>query len=509
MGMNQLFSPSAGLSSGLLGGGMLWDVRALVLLLHLLLVTRASLSTARTQIPRKEIWAKEGVPVQLPCTLSSNLSSGYSFLHKVTVTWSHRHQDRTPGASWYRVFSVGPAGLRSISPPFHPRVHLGELSLHRGDFSLWLRPACLTDAGEYRAQVHFETGDLRCHLLLRVGQASVTASPPGPLVTSGLVLLNCSFNRPDPPRAVVWSRGGIPIIPSSRHFPFEGFLFLPYVTLSDAGPWDCCITYPDGFNVSVAHHLQVLGLEPLVQKTVYVGEGSKVELPCHLSPGPGILPGLIAQWTLPQGRGSDLVAGDDRNSFALRLDNVSRAQAGLYHCNLSFQGHQLSAAITLAVITVTAKSFGSSSSQKGLLCEVTPMFRQEHFLWTTLDNQTLENPPGPWLKIGDKEQQVNQWQCQVYQGAQQCGAVVYNLELQGTGAQLSERTPKAMKGGKQFPLLLSLGILLLLLSGAGAAVFLLRQRKLPRRFSALEDAVQKFQRQNIAEQMESESYCQT
>ncbi|XP_007503729.2 lymphocyte activation gene 3 protein isoform X2 [Monodelphis domestica] len=484
---------------------MLWDVRALVLL-HLLLVTRAG-----THIPRKEVqivWAKEGVPVQLPCTLSNNFSAGYSFLQKVTVTWWHRHQNRTPQASWYRVFSVGPAGLRSVSPPFHPRVQLGEFSLHRGDFSLWLRPASLTDAGEYRAQVHYETGELRCHLLLRVGRASVTASPPGPLVTSSMVLLKCSFNRSDLPGDVLWSRGGIPLIPSSRHFPFEGLLFLSNITVSDSGPWDCCIIYPDGFNISVTHQLNVLGLEPLEHKTVYVGEGSKVELPCHLSPGPGTLPGLVAQWTLPRGRGSSLVSGDDRNSFALKLDHVSRAQAGLYRCDVSFQGHQLSAVITLAVITVTAKSFGSSSSQKGLLCEVTPMFKQEHFLWTTLDNQTLENPPGPWLEIGDEEQHVNQWQCQVYQGAQQCGAVVYNLGLQETGAQLSERTPKAVKGGKQLSLLLSLGILLLLLFGAGA-VFLLRQRKLPRRFSALEDAVQKFQRQNIAEQMESESYCQT
>nr|XP_020850018.1 lymphocyte activation gene 3 protein isoform X3 [Phascolarctos cinereus] len=402
---------------------MLWEVRSLAQLLLLLLVARAG-----TQIPRKEVqvvWAKEGFPVQLPCILSSihqNLSRRHSFLWRVTVTWQ-RWQDRTPQASWYTVFRVGPGGLRSVRLPPQPRLQLGGLSLHQGDFSLWLRPAWLTDAGEYRARVHFENGDLRCHLCLRFGQAS--------------------------------------------------------------------------------------GLEPLTQKTVYVGEGSKVELPCHLSPALGTMPGLIAQWTLPWGRGSCLVSGDDKSSFALRLDHVSRAQAGAYNCSLSFQGHQLSAVVTLAVITVTAKSFGSSSSRKGLLCEVTPTLRQEHFLWTTLDNQTLENPPGPWLELGDEELQVEQWQCRVYQGTQQCGAVVYNLGLQGTGAQLSGRNPKVLKGGKYLPLLVSLGILLLLFSGVGAAVFRLRQSKLPGSFSALEDAAQRPQRQNKTEEMEPESQCQS
>ncbi|XP_072509910.1 lymphocyte activation gene 3 protein isoform X3 [Notamacropus eugenii] len=487
---------------------MLWEVRSLVQLLLVLLVARAG-----TQVSRKEVqvvWAKEGFPVRLPCILSStsqNLPTRPAFLWKVTVIWQ-RWQDRIPQARWHTVFRVGPGGLRSVRLPPQPRLQLGGLSLHQGDFSLWLRPAWLTDAGEYRARVHFEHGDLRCHLCLRFGQASVTASPPGPVVTSGLVLLNCSFDRPDLPKAVLWSRGRIPIIPSSQHFPVGNLLFLSHVTPSDAGPWDCCVIYPDGFNVSITHHLIVLGLEPLTQETVYVGEGSKVELPCHLSPAPGTMPGLIAQWTLPWGRGSCLVSGDDKSSFALRLDNVSRAQAGTYNCSLSFQGHQLSAVVTLAVITVTAKSFGSSSSRKGLLCEVTPMLRQEYLLWTTLDNQTLENPPGPWLEVGDEELKVDQWQCQVYQGIQQRGAVVYNLGLQGTGAQLSGGNPKALNGGKQLPLFLSLGILLLLFSGVGAAVFRLRPIQLPRRFSALECAAQSSHGQNKAEEMEPENQCQ-
>ncbi|XP_072509913.1 lymphocyte activation gene 3 protein isoform X6 [Notamacropus eugenii] len=399
---------------------MLWEVRSLVQLLLVLLVARASLSIAGTQVSRKEVqvvWAKEGFPVRLPCILSStsqNLPTRPAFLWKVTVIWQ-RWQDRIPQARWHTVFRVGPGGLRSVRLPPQPRLQLGGLSLHQGDFSLWLRPAWLTDAGEYRARVHFEHGDLRCHLCLRFGQASVTASPPGPVVTSGLVLLNCSFDRPDLPKAVLWSRGRIPIIPSSQHFPVGNLLFLSHVTPSDAGPWDCCVIYPDGFNVSITHHLIVL---------------------------------------------------------------------------------------------VTAKSFGSSSSRKGLLCEVTPMLRQEYLLWTTLDNQTLENPPGPWLEVGDEELKVDQWQCQVYQGIQQRGAVVYNLGLQGTGAQLSGGNPKALNGGKQLPLFLSLGILLLLFSGVGAAVFRLRPIQLPRRFSALECAAQSSHGQNKAEEMEPENQCQ-
>ncbi|XP_051817003.1 lymphocyte activation gene 3 protein [Antechinus flavipes] len=488
---------------------MQWEVRSLTQLLLLLLVTRAG-----TQMPSKEVqvvWAKEGFPVQLPCILSSiqqNFSRGHSFIWKVTVTWQH-WQDRTPQARWYTVFRVGPGGLRSVRLSLQSRLQLGRLGLHQGDFSLWLHPARLTDAGEYRARVQFENDDLRCHLCLRFGQASVTASPPGPIVISGLVLLNCSFTRPDLPEAVLWSRGRVPINPSSQHFPLGSLLFLPHVTLSDAGPWNCCVVYPDGFSVSITHHLKVLGLEPLTPKTVYVGEGSKVELPCHLSPALGTMPGLIAQWTLPWGRGSCLVSGDDKSSFALRLDHVSRAQAGTYNCSLSFQGHQLNAVVTLAVITVTAKSFGSSSSRKGLLCEVTPVFGQEHLQWTSLDNQTLENPPGPWLELGDEELQVDRWQCQVYQGAQQYGAVVYNLGLQGTGAQLSERNPKAQKGGKELPLILSFGILFLLLFGVGAAVFRFRQGQFLRSFSALEDAAQKPQRQSKAEEMEPECPCQS
>ncbi|XP_043823799.1 LOW QUALITY PROTEIN: lymphocyte activation gene 3 protein [Dromiciops gliroides] len=480
---------------------MVWEVRSLAQLLLLLLVDRG------TQTPTKEVqvvWAKEGSPVQLPCILSSNQPKLLGFLQKVTVTWQH-WQDRTPQAKWYTVFRVEPGGLQSVGLPLQSRLQLGELGFHKGDFSLWLHPAWLTDAGEYRVWANFETSHLICHLRLHFGHASVTASPPGPIVTSDPVLLNCSFNRPDPPEAVLWSRGRVPIIPSSQHFPVGGLLFLAHVTLSDAGPWDCCIIYPDGLNVSLTYHLSVLGLEPLTQKTVYVGEGSNVELPCHLSPGLGTMPGLIAQWTLPWGRGSFRVSGNDKRSFALRLEHVSRAQAGTYNCSLSFQGYQLSAAVTLAVITVTDKSFGSSRSRKGLLCEVTPMLKQERILWTPLDNQTLENPPGPWLELGHEELQVDQWQCKVCQGTQQCGAVVYDLGLQGTGVRLSGRNPKAQKGETQLSLFLILSALLVLFLGVGAALLFLRRSQVTAgSVSALEDAASEPQGQNKAEKWSPE-----
>lgn len=77
-----------------------------------------------------------------------------------------------PAASFYTVLRLAPGGLRSGRPPLQPRVQLEERGFQRGDFSLWLRPAQRTDAGEYRAAVSFRDSAHTCRVRLRVGQAS-------------------------------------------------------------------------------------------------------------------------------------------------------------------------------------------------------------------------------------------------------------------------------------------------------------------------------------------------
>lgn len=91
--------------------------------------------------------------------------------------------------------------------------------------------------------------------------------------------------------------------------------------------------------------------EPPVPLTVYAGAGSQVELPCPLPPGVGTQSSLTAQWAPPGGGPDVLVAGDEDGNFTLRLEAVSRAQAGTYTCRIHLQGQQLSTTVTLAVIT--------------------------------------------------------------------------------------------------------------------------------------------------------------
>ncbi|XP_054300451.1 lymphocyte activation gene 3 protein isoform X4 [Pongo pygmaeus] len=326
------------------------------------------------------VWAQEGAPAQLPCSPTIPLQD-LSLLRRAGVTWQHQPDSGPPApapghplapgphpaapSSWgprprrYTVLSVGPGGLRSGRLPLQPRVQLDERGRQRGDFSLWLRPARRADAGEYRAAVHLRDRALSCRLRLRLGQASMTASPPGSLRTSDWVILNCSFSRPDRPASVHWFRnrgqGRVPVRESPHHHLAESFLFLPQVSPMDSGPWGCILTYRDGFNVSIMYNLTVLGLEPPTPLTVYAGAGSRVELPCRLPPGVGTPSFLTARWTPPEG-GPDLLVTGDNGDFTLRLEDVSQAQAGTYTCHIHLQGQQLSATVTLAIITGAQRS---------------------------------------------------------------------------------------------------------------------------------------------------------
>ncbi|XP_029415677.1 lymphocyte activation gene 3 protein isoform X1 [Nannospalax galili] len=459
----------------------------------------------------KVVWAQEGTPAHLPCrpTIPNQDSS---FLRIRGVTWQHQPNRRMPSPRGrapqrYTMLSMSSGGLLSWRLPVNPRVQLEERGLQRGDFSLWLRPVLRADAGEYHALVRLGDPDpdrtLACHLLLRVGQASMIANPPGVLRPSDRVILNCSYSRPDPPASVHWFRGQARVpVQESHHHLAESFLILPRVSPLDSGPWGCVLTYRDGFNVSITYNLMVLGLEPLAPLTIYVGVGSRVELPCYLSPGVGTPSFLIAKWASPGG-GPDLqVPGKDGN-FTLLLKAVSLAQAGTYTCSIHLQGQQLSTTVTLAVITVTPKSIGLPGSLGKLLCEVTPTSGQEHLVWSPLGKQSGKSFPGPWLELQKARLLSQPWQCQVYQGERLLGAAVYIAES-SPGAQSSGRIPSDLKGG-YLPLSLFPGIFSLFLLVTGAFGFHLWRRQWRwRRFSALEHGIHPPRAQSKTEALEQE-----
>ncbi|OBS76319.1 hypothetical protein A6R68_17248, partial [Neotoma lepida] len=477
------------------------------LLLGLLLLRLLWEAPVVASKPGKEdsvVWAQEGTPVQLPC--SPQLPHrNLSFLRRGGVTWQHQPDGGQPAPTPafdlkgmpspgrpaphpYTILSMAPGGLRSGRLPMHPRVQLDERGLQRGDFSLWLRPALRADAGEYHAVVRFPDRTLSCHLRLRVGQASMIANPPGPLGPSDWVVLNCSFSRPDRPVSVHWFQGQsrVPVLISSHHYLAESLLFLPHVRPLDSGIWGCVLTYRDGFNVSITYNLKVLGLEPLAPLTVYAAAGSRVELPCHLPPGVGTSSSLIAKWTPPGGGPERLVTGKN-GSFTLHLEAVGLEQAGTYTCSMHLQGQQLSANVTVAVITVTRQSFGLSGSPGKLLCEVTPASGQERFVWRPLNNQ-FRSSPGPKLEMQEARFLSEPWQCQLYEGQKLLGAATHIAES-SPGARSARRTSGDLKGDHLF-LLLILGSFSLFLLATGAFGFHLWRRKwLRRRFSALENGI--------------------
>ncbi|KAM4819673.1 lymphocyte activation gene 3 protein [Thomomys bottae] len=387
------------------------------------------------------------------------------------------------------VLSVSPEGLHLGRPPLRARVRLAERGVQRGDFSLWLHPALRSDAGHYRATVQLGDKTLSCHLRLRLGQASMAVSPPGPLWTSDRVVLKCCFERPELPASVRWFRGQglgrVPVRESLHQHMAESFLFLSHVSPADSGPWGCVLAYTDGFSVSCTHNLTVLGLEPPAPLTVYTAAGSRAELPCRLSPGLGNPSSLVAKW-VPPGRGPDVqVAGKD-GDFTLRLEAVSLAQAGNYTCLVPWQGRSLQATITLAVITVTLQSSGPGGSPARLRCEVTPASGREKFLWQLLaPGSQRTTAPGPWLEGREIGLPSQSWQCQLYQEERLLGAAVY-LQESRQGARHSGKAPGPLRGS-HVALLLTLGALSLLLVVAGACGFhRWKGQWLQRRFSALE-----------------------
>ncbi|XP_004692621.1 PREDICTED: lymphocyte activation gene 3 protein [Condylura cristata] len=509
----------------------MWEAWFLVLLLEQLLWV-APVGASGHEAEVQLVWAEEGAPVQLPC--SSTIPLQDLSRQRTEVTWQHLPDWGPPGAApspppalrrgpaapsglgtgprGYTVLRLTPGGLRSGRPPLQPRVQLRERGLRRGDFSLWLRPAQRADAGEYRATVRLRHRDqnrdrvFACRLHLRVGQAQMTATPPGSLRTNDWVILNCSFSRPDLPASVRWFRGPgrAPVEKSPEHHFAGSLLFLPQVSPLDSGPWGCMLSYRDGFSVVVTYNLTVLGLEPPVPLTVYAAAGSVVELPCRLPLGVGSQFPVTAKWT-PPSPGPDLVVTENSGNFTLRLEAVSQAQAGTYTCHVHLQRQKLSATVTLAVITVTLKSFGLPGNLGKLLCEVTPASGQERFVWSLLDQQSWRSSPGPWLPVQEASLLSQPWQCQLYQGERLLGTAEYFTELFGPGPQRLGGTLGTLKTG-HLSLFLILGALFLFVLMTGAFGFHL-WRKLqwrPRRFSALEHGIHPPQAQSKTGGLEQE-----
>ncbi|KAH0521187.1 Lymphocyte activation gene 3 protein [Microtus ochrogaster] len=143
-------------------------------------------------------------------------------------------------------------------------------------------------------------------------------------------------------------------------------LWLRPARRADAGEYHAVVRFPDRtlfcrLRLRVG---QASSLEPLAPLTVYAAAGSRVELPCHLPQAMGTSSSLTAKWTPPGGGSERLVAGKS-GSFALRLETVGLEQAGTYTCSVHLQGRQLSAVVTLAVITGARSARRASGDLKG------------------------------------------------------------------------------------------------------------------------------------------------
>lgn len=129
------------------------------------------LGVVRLHLPQGFLSLEFHKPISLPC------SGQLALAPSLSPAPGPRPVGRAPrgsGPHRYVVLRLTPGGLRLGRPPLQPRVQLEERSLQRGDFSLWLRPARRTDAGEYSAAVQLRDRALACRLRLRVGQASST-----------------------------------------------------------------------------------------------------------------------------------------------------------------------------------------------------------------------------------------------------------------------------------------------------------------------------------------------
>ncbi|XP_072810771.1 lymphocyte activation gene 3 protein isoform X2 [Vicugna pacos] len=520
------------------------------LFLQLLWVAAVEAPDPGAEVP--VVWAQEGAPAQLPCSPTIP-PQDLSLLRTRHVTWQHlpdRYASQTgapgppnpaakasgptiQGPSQSSAFSPELSGsLKPVAqPPRPPLLHSSaSLSSAEGPLTPMSQnmPGSPVVDGAGPTGVGDETtsdpeilplgglphpqsvvglplprgflplGFLSPISLRPSGPSAPSARGPGPRVYTVLRLApgGLRIGRPPlQPRVQLEER---------RVQRGDFSLWLRPARRADAGEYRAAVLLGDR---ALACRLrlrvgQAAGLEPAVPLTVYAGAGSQVELPCHLPLDVGTQSSLTATWALPGG-GPDLLVAGDHGNFTLRLEAVGQAQAGTYTCRVHLQRQQLSATVTLAVITVTSQSSGLPGNLRKLLCEVTPASGQERFMWSPLDKRSWRSFPGPWLVMQEARLLSQPWQCHMYQGERLLGTAVYFTEPSGPGAQRSGRAPGARKTG-HFPLLV-LGVLFLLFLVTGAFSFhLWRRRWRPRRFSALEHGTHPPQAQGKTGDLEPE-----
>uniref|UniRef100_A0A674IA38 Lymphocyte activation gene 3 protein n=1 Tax=Terrapene triunguis TaxID=2587831 RepID=A0A674IA38_9SAUR len=408
----------------------------------LCLVAASSTSPGAPKEQRGEqrVWAKVGDLVVLPCHLSPQDINSFPPAH---IPSSHKEP--------HMVLEVEYSGLLKRARSMMPRASVRETGFRQGDFSLWIEPLLSDDAGHYEALVRYGKETRRCQLEL--GMVTVTVNPPGLLVETEPLLLNCNSSHPAKLVGMRWFHNGSLVPISSRFRSRHGALSISRPTVSDSGPWRCELTYSDDERVSATFNLQILGNS--TSPVVYAAVGSAANLPCLLNrdPSASSILGVSVHWSR-LARGDLEIWGISRNgsngSFTLHLPEVGPRDAGQYCCAVSIHGTTITRDVTLAVMTVTPSIKGpvAEGSRLLLICSLTHPRGHEHFQWRQLSSglsngSSFEATPrspavqryylGSTLELTHVSQEdIGTWECSVHGSEGRLGAVEYELYIIGT-----------------------------------------------------------------------------
>uniref|UniRef100_A0A8C0GY68 Lymphocyte activation gene 3 protein n=1 Tax=Chelonoidis abingdonii TaxID=106734 RepID=A0A8C0GY68_CHEAB len=302
----------------------------------------------------QRVWAKVGDLVVLPCHLSPQelQRSRKQLYEKTAVRWEQHGE--SSHKELHMVLEVEYSGLLKRARSMVPRASVRETGFRQGDFSLWIEPLLSEDAGHYEALVRYGKETRRCQLEL--GVVTVTVNPPGLLVETEPLLLNCNSSHPAKLVDMRWFHNGSLDPISSRFRSRHGALSISRPTVSDSGPWRCELTYSDDERVSASFNLQILGFAGPVSPVVYAAVGSVANLPCLLNrdPSASSILGVSARWSHLAGGDLkiwDISRNGSNGSFTLHLPEVGPQDAGQYSCAVSIHGTTITRDVTLAVMT--------------------------------------------------------------------------------------------------------------------------------------------------------------
>lgn len=450
------------------------------------------------------MWAKVGDLALLPCHLSPQelWSHGKQLYEKTALRWERR--GKSSHKEPHMVLEVEYSGLLKRARSMIPRASVKEASFRQGNFSLWIEPLLSDDAGHYEALVRYGKETQRCQVKLDV--VTVTVNPPGLLVETEPLWLNCNSSHSAKLVGVQWFHNGSLVPISSRFQAHHGALSISRLSVSDSGPWHCELTYSDNEKVFATFNLQILGLAGPASPVVYAAAGSAADLPCTLNRDPrasGIL-GVSAHWSHLAGRDLETWAifrNGSKGSFNLHLSEVGQGDSGQYRCAVSIHATTITRDVTLAVITVTPSIKGpvAEGSHLLLICSLTHPRGHERFQWRQLSSgltnessfeATSRGPGVQHYYLGStlelttvSQEDIGTWECSVHGSEGRLGAVEYELYI--TGAQLAESHP-ILDGQVSFSLIL---VLLLLLVASLLALVLRSRRIFLPAFPALERVV--------------------